>query len=235
MLGIYKITSPTGNVYIGQSVDIERRWSFHSYNKRLDTPIVRSFKKHGFEAHKFEVVHELPGDVDSKTLTTYEQLYIDLYRDAGATLLNANPASATMRGFKHREDVKKRSSEIRAGWKSPMEGKKHTPESIQKIKEKRAKQKIVKAPSFRPTKESIAKGVATRKLNAKVVIVSDETREKLRAINTGKKHSDETKMKVSANNARYWLGKKGPIQSEETRKKKSEKLKASWAKRKESK
>ena len=26
MIGIYKITSPSGKVYIGQSIDIERRW-----------------------------------------------------------------------------------------------------------------------------------------------------------------------------------------------------------------
>ena len=57
MTGIYKITSPTGRVYIGQSVDIEQR--FKDYNRRPATRQVRlnkSFIKHGIENHLFEVI-----------------------------------------------------------------------------------------------------------------------------------------------------------------------------------
>lgn len=37
---------------------------------------------------------------------------------------------------------------------------------------------------------------------------SEETKEKLRAANLGKKYSEETRRKVSENTPRYWLGKK---------------------------
>jgi hypothetical protein len=40
--------------------------------------------------------------------------------------------------------------------------------------------------------------------------LSDITKEKLRQINLGKKHSEKTKTKMKENNGRYWLGKKRP-------------------------
>ena len=61
LLGIYKITSPSGRVYIGQSIDIDKR--FNSY-KRLyvknkgQTKLHRSFVKHGVDNHTFEIIEE---------------------------------------------------------------------------------------------------------------------------------------------------------------------------------
>jgi group I intron endonuclease len=59
MIGIYKITSPTGRIYIGQSVDIENR--FRSY-KRLDCKgqkkLYRSLCKYGVNSHIFEIETE---------------------------------------------------------------------------------------------------------------------------------------------------------------------------------
>lgn len=59
--GIYKITSPTGRVYIGQSVDINHR--FGSYIKMYvknegQVKLYRSFLKHGVENHSFEIIEE---------------------------------------------------------------------------------------------------------------------------------------------------------------------------------
>ena len=57
MIRIYKITSPSGKVYIGQSIDIERRWKKY---KKLDCKgqpkLYRSFNKYGVDAHKFEII-----------------------------------------------------------------------------------------------------------------------------------------------------------------------------------
>ena len=59
--GIYKITSPTGRIYIGQSVDINHR--FGSYIKMYvknegQVKLHRSFLKHGVENHTFEIIEE---------------------------------------------------------------------------------------------------------------------------------------------------------------------------------
>lgn len=87
MVGIYKITSPSGKIYIGQSWNIVKRKKDHRNSKR-GTHLANSIKKYGFDSHGFEVVHELPEDVDQSVLDVYEQLYIDSYRDSGFTLLN---------------------------------------------------------------------------------------------------------------------------------------------------
>lgn len=64
--GIYKITSPTGKVYIGQSEDINRRFGEYKRlkNCKRQTKLYRSFKKHGVENHQFDIIeycseHEL--------------------------------------------------------------------------------------------------------------------------------------------------------------------------------
>lgn len=56
MCGIYMITNiKTKKVYVGQSIDINRRWSEHkarafdSHNNCYDKPLYRSMRKHGIE------------------------------------------------------------------------------------------------------------------------------------------------------------------------------------------
>jgi group I intron endonuclease len=59
MIGIYKISSPTNKIYIGQSIDIERRWK--EYKKLYCTSqrkLYFSFKKHGVKKHIFEILEE---------------------------------------------------------------------------------------------------------------------------------------------------------------------------------
>jgi group I intron endonuclease len=63
MVGIYKITSPTGKVYIGQSRDIEGRWKIHKWkgsrdNKDGKYPLYFSMNKYGVGTHTMEVIEE---------------------------------------------------------------------------------------------------------------------------------------------------------------------------------
>ena len=57
-IGIYKITSPSGRVYIGQSMNIERR--FRGYktliNCKGQTKLYRSFLKYGSINHTYEII-----------------------------------------------------------------------------------------------------------------------------------------------------------------------------------
>lgn len=56
--GIYKITSPTGRVYIGQSVDIEFRWKGYKRGCNVNSQVRlrNSFSKYNVLNHTFEVV-----------------------------------------------------------------------------------------------------------------------------------------------------------------------------------
>lgn len=75
--GIYKITSPSKKIYIGQSRNICKRKSYYkNIRNNKQTRIYRSIKKYGFDKHKFEIIHEcLPEE-----LNELEIYYIELYQ-----------------------------------------------------------------------------------------------------------------------------------------------------------
>ena len=59
MIGIYKITSPTGKIYIGQSTNINNRKYYYSSIKCDKQPkLYNSLLKYGWEQHIFEIVEE---------------------------------------------------------------------------------------------------------------------------------------------------------------------------------
>ena len=56
MVGIYKITNPKGEVYIGQSIDIERRLKQYKYCRKGQRKLYKSISFYGYENHKKEVL-----------------------------------------------------------------------------------------------------------------------------------------------------------------------------------
>ena len=71
--GIYKITSPTNKIYIGQSIDIMRRFrQYRALHIQAQTKLYHSFIKHGVSNHKFEIIHECLRD----ELGRWEVFYI---------------------------------------------------------------------------------------------------------------------------------------------------------------
>lgn len=95
MVGIYKITSPSNKVYIGQSRNISKRKSSYKKNpNKSQRYIYSSLCKYGFENHKFEVIHELPNDVSQSILDNYECFYIELYSNSNIILMNIRKGGA---------------------------------------------------------------------------------------------------------------------------------------------
>jgi len=80
MIGIYCIRNIINNkVYIGQSVDIKRRWRGHRYdlnsNKHPNVHLQYAWNKYGKESFEFKVIHECSED----ELDELEKYYIKLY------------------------------------------------------------------------------------------------------------------------------------------------------------
>lgn len=75
--GIYKITSPSGNFYIGSARAIDKRWREHRNDlrkgKHHSKPLQRAFEKYGEEGFAFSKVIVC----DRKDLLVYEQRFID--------------------------------------------------------------------------------------------------------------------------------------------------------------
>lgn len=215
MIGIYKITSPSGKVYIGQSRDIKKRWSSHRRSGRT-TKLYSSFRKYGVKYHKFEVIHELKEcDASQDEMDRLEQYYMDLYREHGFELLNLQEAgrsavpseetrrkmSEAQKGKKVSEETKRKLSKINSGKNHPKYGTKHSKET---------RDKISKANKGNKRSEEVKKKLSELKKGNKNML--------------GKSHTEETKNKIS-------MAKKGVKQSDETKKKRSEAIKKWWAER----
>jgi group I intron endonuclease len=112
MIGIYKITSPTKKIYIGQSVDIERR--FKRY-KRLDCKkqpaIYRSLLKYGVNKHKFEIICEC----DITELNDKERYYQDAFSATSKNGLNCVLTESSDRRREYTEETRKKFSESLKG------------------------------------------------------------------------------------------------------------------------
>ncbi len=110
IVAIYKIISPTGKVYIGQTWNLKDRVRHYSKLRcEKQRKLYNSFIKYGFDAHKIEIICQLPQDVMQDVLNKYEQLYMDAYRDAGIVLLNLKEAG---NNGKHCEETKRKMSAI---------------------------------------------------------------------------------------------------------------------------
>lgn len=109
-IGIYKITSPSGRVYIGQSVNIENRLSSYRHLKCLtQTRLLRSLKKYGFENHSFEIIMEC----EQKDLNFWEEYFIwdlDTFGTKNGLNLRSGGGSSL-----NSDETKKRMSEAQKG------------------------------------------------------------------------------------------------------------------------
>lgn len=214
-IGIYKITSPSKRIYIGQSINILGR--FDRYKKadcKKQIRLHRSLLKHGAEKHKFEILCECKRE----ELNDLEIYYIDLYQsfnhNFGLNLREggrqAKPSEETKEKMRlklierHKHNKYIVSEETRKKLSIAATGRRHSKEFIEKITRINKKENWSE---FR-LKQHIKRLEENKKLPKKYT--SQETREKLRIANVGKKASQETRDKLSKIRT-------GRIPSQETR------------------
>lgn len=134
MIGIYKITSPTNKIYVGQSIDIEKR--FKQY-KRLDCKkqpkLYNSFLKHGVENHIFEILEECSLDKLNVREVFWKQKYNTISEGLNCELFDIGQGprssqvkdkiSKSMTGKTKTEEHCKNLSLAKTGIPSPRKGK----------------------------------------------------------------------------------------------------------------
>jgi len=187
---IYKITNPIGEIYIGKSTNVEKRWETYNYpGDILQTKFYKSLRKYGFENHHKEVIEE---NIDESLGGDREIYYIDVY-DSYHNGLNMNPGGGGV--GKHKPETKKLISEARKGWKPSVErgikiGNKNRGRPCSEEK----KQKISQALKGKPKP---FKGRVSPNLGNKY---SDEVREEISKRRNEWGYSEETiqKMRDSA-------------------------------------
>lgn len=83
--GIYKITSPSGKIYIGQSLDIKKRWGNHKSGVGIGPKLKNSYDKYGFENHIREIIEECEISQLNELEIYWKKYYINL--DGWGTVL----------------------------------------------------------------------------------------------------------------------------------------------------
>lgn len=183
--GIYKIENlANGKVYIGQSVDIERRWRTHkesTYNKNKPSynyPLSRAMRKYGIENFSFEVLEIC----DTDKLDELEMEYISMY-NSYINAENSNGYNQTYggdgnRGWKPSKDWIENQKQKHKPEDCYWYGKELSEETRQKMRENHADVSGENNPMWGKQH-------------------SEDTKRKISEINKGHKCSEETRAKLS--------------------------------------
>lgn len=141
--GIYKITSPSGRIYIGQSVDIDRRWETYKglFSKVIFQPrLYNSFKKYGVENHKFEVIEECSIEMLNERERYWQEHYNVLcdFNGLNCRLTKTNDKSGRVSNHTLKKMSECQKGDKHRNWKikpelHPMFGRKHSEETKMKI------------------------------------------------------------------------------------------------------
>jgi group I intron endonuclease len=149
---IYKITNPTGRVYIGKTIRPNDRISFYRNinSKKTDQKILgNSILKYGWDNHIFEIIDQSPAELlnelEIKYIKKYNSFHYDnqngmnLTRGGEGTLgriptpEQKNKLSKALKGKKHSIETRQLMSSLKIGKSSNFKGHTHTIESKQKI------------------------------------------------------------------------------------------------------
>lgn len=129
-IGIYRITSPSGKIYIGQSRDIQKRMEVYRRMKsKSQTKIHNSFLKYGLDKHVFEIVCLCEMEELNDLECYYMKLYDSFNSESGLNLKIGGNVNV-----KISDETRKRQSDSHKGQVAWNKGKKSSPETIEKLK-----------------------------------------------------------------------------------------------------
>ena len=143
--GIYKITSPTGKIYIGQSKNIRIRFRDYLKLKNVSKQykLYDSFMEFGVENHQFDTIEYC----ELEDLNCSERFWQDEFKVIRSNGLNMKLTQCGEKRIEYTEEVRKKISDSKMGENNPMYdkegelnsffGKGHTNEQKQKWKQDR--------------------------------------------------------------------------------------------------
>ena len=207
--GIYVIhNTKTGQVYIGQTVDLRRRWLSHkstlACNRHTNKHLQRAWNKYGANTFKFKVLEHC----DIEQLDQREQHFLDVYMAKDLCYNIACDVQKPFRGAEFSAEHRRKIGDAHRG----------------KPKSEELKRRLSELAKHRPpfseeTRRKITEANTGRPSQLKGRKLSEEHKSKISEGGKGRKHSEETKRKISEAN------KRRPPRSEETRQKISQTLK----------
>ncbi len=193
---IYKITSPINKIYIGQTINVNRRKLKYISCKCINQPrIYNSIKKYGWSSHVFEVIDDCDFE-DMNKIERYWQDYYEVIGDNGLNCILTNTLEKKLiRSKETREKIsiskkgKKLSHEHKLSLKGLRKGYKHSEETKRKMSESNKRLNL-----GRKFSDDINKKKGRKGINHPLYSVghSKESRLKMSISHKGKKRSSES-------------------------------------------
>ena len=171
MIGIYKITSPTGRIYIGQSINIENRFKkYKSLDCKTQTKLYRSIIKYGYKNHVFKILEIC----EKNSLNERERYWQDFYNSTSNKNLNC-------RLTKSKDKSGEMSKESRLKMSKTRTGKKRTRDLIERLRlintgSKRSDESRLKMSLAQTGKKRTLESRQKQSLSAKGRVISEEAK-----------------------------------------------------------
>lgn len=171
--GIYKITSPSNKIYIGQAVNIYPRYMKYKNLDCIGQPrLYRSIVKHGFDSHVFEVIEECIFE----DLNIRERYWQDFYNVLNEKGLNCVLTKTEEKKMVKSEETLKKMSEAMSGERHFLFGKKHSEETRQKM----SKSQKEKSPISEETRLKMSKAQKGKKMPKEAIDAIQKARKIIR-------------------------------------------------------
>lgn len=194
MIGIYKVTSPTGRIYIGQSININNRFKQYISLKNCKSQIklYRSFLKHGVKSHYFETIEICGIEILNERERYWQDYYKVLNGGLNCILVNGNNIKGKF-SKETRLNISKALKGKCSGNKNPFYGKKHTKDVCEKI-------------SVSNSLRIVSKETRTKMSDArKNIIFSESHKKNISNSLIGKKRPNDVVCKYSLNRMKTYL------------------------------
>jgi len=119
MAVIYKITSPSGKIYIGQTINVKVRIAkYKSLNCKFQIKLYNSLLKYGFDNHKLEIIEECEID-----LLNYKERYWQEYYNCVEKGLNCLYTKTNIKKSELSKETKQKMRLSKLGKKASLETK----------------------------------------------------------------------------------------------------------------
>jgi group I intron endonuclease len=175
MIGIYKIINPKGKVYIGQTIDYDRRLRHYRLLKCKQQPkLYASLVEYGYTSHKVSLIKECAVE----ELTKWERHFQEMYKSVGSNGLNCILVKDEHFTGGHSEESKKKISKA-------LKGRKANQNAINGLIEYNKNRTLTDE-----NRLNLGKGNRGKKF-------SDEWKAKMSQSKIGIKKTDEVKNKIS--------------------------------------
>lgn len=141
---IYKITSPTGRIYVGKTKRPKIRvWEYRWRSKKRKSIVHDSIKGYGWEAHKFEIIEELPDEMLNEREKFWVKELNTFYLDNPLGMNMTRGGDGGGQSWMHDIERRKKQSESRKGVNGTFYGRHHTEEN-KKLISKLARERNLK-------------------------------------------------------------------------------------------